>query len=132
MRHHFTEESIMCSAQRSLLVVDDDEDTCSNLSDIFSDLGYRVETAPNGPAALEKVRRECFEIALLDLMMPGMDGLSLFQSVHKLCPETVALLITGEPHHPRVAECLHAGMKSVIPKPLDIPPLASLLATIAG
>lgn len=122
----------MSSTQRSMLVVDDDEDTCSNLSDIFSDLGYRVETAPNGPAALEKVRRRCFELALLDLMMPGMDGLTLYQAVHKLCPETVALLITGEPDHPRAAECLQAGIRCVIPKPLDIPPLAAFLAKIAS
>lgn len=122
----------MCSAHRSLLVVDDDEDTCLNLADIFSDLGYRVETAFNGPTALEKARRGCFDIALLDLMMPGMDGLMLYQAVHKLCPETVALLITGEPYHPRATECLEAGMRCVIPKPLDIPPLASLLAEIAS
>ncbi len=122
----------MSFTQRSMLVVDDDADTCSNLSDIFSDLGYRVETALDGPAALEKARRGCFDIALLDLMMPGMDGLLLFQAVHKLCPETVALLITGEPHHPLAAECLNAGMRCVIPKPLDIPPLATLLSEIAS
>lgn len=115
-----------------ILVVDDDADTCLNLADIFSDLGYRVETAPDGPTALEKVRRGCFDIALLDLMMPGMDGLLVYQAVHKLCPETVALLITGEPYHPRAAECLQAGFRCVIPKPLDIPPLASLLAEIAS
>ena len=122
----------MRSAHPSLLVVDDDEDTCLNLADIFSDLGYRVETAFNGPMALEKVQQRCFELALLDLMLPGMDGLLLYQAVHQLCPATVALLITGEPHHPRAAECLQAGMRCVIPKPLDIPPLASLLAKIAS
>lgn len=122
----------MSSTQRSMLVVDDDEDTCLNLADIFSDLGYRVETALNAPTALEMVRHDCFDIALLDLMMPGMDGLLLYQAVHRLCPETVALLITGEPFHPRAAECLQAGFRCVIPKPLDIPPLASLLASIAS
>jgi CheY-like chemotaxis protein len=116
----------------SMLVVDDDEDTCLNLSDIFSDLGYRVEIAFNGPMALKKVQQQSFDVALLDLMMPGMDGLTLYQEVHKHCPETVALLITGEPHHPRAAECLQAGMRCVISKPLDIPPLASLLAKIAS
>lgn len=122
----------MGSAHRSMLVVDDDEDTCLNLADIFSDLGYCVETAFNGPMALEKVRQKSFDLALVDLMLPEMDGLMLYQAVHKLCPETVALLITGEPYHPRAAECLRAGMRCVIPKPLDIPPLASLLAEIAS
>lgn len=122
----------MNSTQRSLLVVDDDQDTRENLADIFSDLGYRVETAPNGPAALEKVRRGCFDIAMLDLMMPEMDGLDLFRTLHQRCPKTVAMLITGVPHDPRAAECLKAGMRCVIPKPLDVAPLASLLAEITG
>ena len=130
--HPVTKDNIMSSTPHSMLVVDDDEGTCLNLADIFSDLGYCVETALNGPMALEKVQRRCFEVALLDLMLPGMDGLLLYQAVHKLCHETVALLITGEPHHPRAAECLRAGMRCVIPKPLDIPPLASLLAEIAS
>ena len=47
----------MSSTPHSMLVVDDDEDTCLNLADIFSDLGYLVEIAFNGPMALEKVRR---------------------------------------------------------------------------
>lgn len=120
----------MSSTQSSMLVVDDDTDTCSNLSDIFSDLGYRVETAPNGPAALEKVRHDCFDIALLDLMMPGMDGLALFRQLRNLSPQTTAVLMTGEPHDPRAAECLQAGMNCMIPKPLDIPNLASALKKI--
>lgn len=122
----------MCVADRSLLVVDDDQDARENTADIFSDLGYQVETASNGPAALEKVRRGCFEIALLDLMMPGMDGLSLFRDLHQRCPTTVAILITGVPDDPRATECLKAGIRCVIPKPLKVAPLASLLAEIAN
>lgn len=122
----------MPSMPRTLLVVDDDQDTCLNLADIFSELGYRVETAPDGPMALEKVRRECFDLALLDLMMPGMDGLVLFRQMHSLSPQTAAILMTGEPHDLRAAECLQAGMRYVIPKPLDIAPLASRLSEIAS
>lgn len=122
----------MGSTQRSMLVVDDDEDTCLNLADIFTDLGYCVETAFNGPMALEKMRDHCFDLALLDLMLPGMDGLQLYQAVHQRCPETIGVLITGEPYHPRATECLKAGMRCVIPKPLDVAPLASLLAEIAS
>ena len=118
----------MSSTPLSMLVVDDDEDTCLNLADIFSDMGYRVETCLDGPKAVEQVERGCFDVFLLDLMLPGMDGLTLFQRLHQLCPQTEAVLITGEPHHPRAAECLYAGFRCVIPKPLDIPRLASVVA----
>ena len=116
----------------SLLVVDDDEDTCRNLADIFSDLGYQVETARNGAAAITKCQTQCFDLAMLDLMMPEMDGLDLFRILHERCPKTVAVLVTGVPHDPRAAECLKAGMRCVLPKPLNVAPLASLLAEIAG
>src|SRR5450755_2500750 len=65
----------MLSKDASILVVDDEEDTCRNLSDILTDLGYHVDTAHDGPAALEMVRHKRYDVALLDLKMPGMDGL---------------------------------------------------------
>lgn len=120
----------MNHGQPSLLVVDDDADTCSNLVDIFSDLGYRVETCLDAPKAVERVRKGCFDVFLLDLMLPGMDGLDLFQRLRTFCPQTATVLITGEPHHPRAAECLQAGMRRLFPKPLDIPEIASFVAKI--
>ena len=74
----------MTKAEPSLLVVDDEVDTCQNLSDIFTDLGYRVETAFDGAAALEKVRRARYDVAVLDLMMPGMDGLALYNEINRV------------------------------------------------
>ena len=56
----------------SILVVDDEVDTCSNLSDILTDLGYHVDVAHDGPSALELARKNPYDIALLDLRMPGI------------------------------------------------------------
>ena len=120
----------MSPTHPSLLVVDDDEDTCLNLADIFTDLGYRVETCLDGPKAVERVRKGCFDVFLLDLMLPGMDGLALFQRLHELCPQTEAVLITGEPHHARATESLQSGMNCMIPKPLDVASLATVVAKI--
>src|SRR5207244_3512201 len=72
-------ERVMTTHPASILVVDDDEDTRRNLSDILTDLGYHAETAHDGPSALELVRRRPFDVALLDLKMPGMDGLTLYR-----------------------------------------------------
>src|SRR5262249_19103752 len=73
----------------SILVVDDDVDTCRNLSDILTDLGYRVDVAHDGPSALELVRRHAYDIALLDYKMPGMDGLTLYREIKGLRAGTV-------------------------------------------
>ena len=59
---------------RSILIVDDEVDACENLRDILSDLGYQVAIARNGHEAIEQVARSTFDIALLDLKMPGWMG----------------------------------------------------------
>ena len=56
----------MNTTSPSVLVVDDETDACRNLADIFSDLGYRVEIAHDGASAVEKVRRDRFDVAILD------------------------------------------------------------------
>jgi CheY-like chemotaxis protein len=57
-----------------ILVVDDDLDTCQNLKDILTEMGYAVTTAQSGEAALELVRQNPFDVALLDFKMPGARG----------------------------------------------------------
>ena len=110
-----------CHDDRSILVVDDEVDICRNLSDILTDLGYQVEFAHDGPSALELVRQRPYDVALLDLKMPGMDGLTLYREIkkharrrrwriagHRLC----------QPRRPR-REALAAGAWKVLPKPVD-------------
>src|SRR5437763_7442445 len=107
----------------SILVVDDDVDTCRNLSDILTDLGYRVDTAHDGLAALELVRRHTYDIALLDLKMPGMSGLELYREIRKLQSGTVALVVTAYASSATAEEALTAGAWQVLSKPVDVPRL---------
>jgi CheY-like chemotaxis protein len=68
-----------------ILCVDDDPDTCASLSDILTNLGYRVDVACDGPSALQLVKRNGYGVALLDYGMPGMDGLGTL-SAHQASP----------------------------------------------
>ena len=111
----------------SLLVVDDEVDSCQNLADIFTDLGYRVDIAYDGTAALDKMRHARYDIALLDLMMPGMDGVSLYHEMKRQRPEIVAVLTTAYPNHPRAEASLKTGVWRIVPKPVDLPGLLTLL-----
>src|SRR5262249_5382576 len=79
----------------SVLVVDDAPDTCRTLSDILTDLGYRVDTAPDGPSGLEMVRRNAYDVALLDFRMPGMDGLELYRRIKELRADTGAIIVSA-------------------------------------
>jgi two-component system response regulator HydG len=111
----------------SILVVDDEVDTCHNLSDILTDLGYRVDIAHDGPSALELVRRNNYDIALLDLKMPGMDGLTLYRAIKKLRAGTVAIIVTAYTSKGTAEAALSAGAWQVLPKPVDFPKLLRLV-----
>jgi CheY-like chemotaxis protein len=111
----------------SILVVDDDADICRNMADILGDLGYRVETARDGREALERVTRAHFDVALLDLRMPGMDGLALYREIKKVRAGTVAMIVTAYASGTTAEEALAAGAWRVVPKPVDFPELLRLV-----
>jgi CheY-like chemotaxis protein len=116
----------------SILVVDDEVDTCRNLADILTDLGYHVDTALDGPSALELVRKKPYDIALLDLKMPGMDGLTLYRELRKLRSSTVAIVVTAYASKAAAEEALAAGAWQVLAKPVDFPRLLALVDEVLG
>jgi CheY-like chemotaxis protein len=82
-------------AAAPILLVDDDWDTCASMADIIGDLGYQVETAHDGPAALELAGRRFFGLALLDYKMPGMNGVEVYRRMRQLRTDTVGVLVTA-------------------------------------
>jgi CheY-like chemotaxis protein len=116
----------------NILVVDDDVDTCRNLSDILTDLGYRVDIVHDGQAALDLMRRKPYDVALLDYKMPGMDGLTLYREIKKLRAGTVAIIVTAYAGGTTAEEALTAGAWQVLPKPVDFPRLLGLVEEAVG
>jgi CheY-like chemotaxis protein len=115
------------SARISVLVVDDDVDTCNNLSDILTDLGYDVDIAHDGPSALARVRTRAYDVALLDYMMPGMDGLTLFREIRKLQSSAVAMVVTAYAGGGVAERALEEGVWQVVNKPVQLPALLGLV-----
>jgi DNA-binding NtrC family response regulator len=115
-----------------ILVVDDDRDICRNLSDILTDLGYKVDYAHDGVSALELVRQRPYDVALLDLKMPGMDGLTLYREIKKQRAGTVSLLVTAYASPATAAEALAAGAWKVVAKPVSFPALLALVDEALG
>jgi two-component system response regulator HydG len=111
----------------AILVVDDDADICHNLSDILTDLGYRVDTAHDGPAAMESVRRRRYDVALVDLKMPGMDGVEVCREIRKLRASTVAIIVTAYASRDATTAAADAGVWQVLTKPVDLPYLLGLV-----
>jgi DNA-binding response OmpR family regulator len=101
------------------LVVDDEADTCANLSDIFTELGFQVDVAHDGRSALELVRQRHYDVALLDLKMPGMDGLELYRRIKQLRAGTVAMIVTAYATDSTARQALDAGAWRIVSKPID-------------
>jgi DNA-binding response OmpR family regulator len=106
-------------AATRILVVDDDQDTCASLSDILLDLGYTVDTANDGLAALELSHRNLYRLALLDYMMPGMNGLELCRHMRASWPTLQVALVTGWASISTTTSETESGIRRVIPKPVD-------------
>jgi CheY-like chemotaxis protein len=99
------------------------------MDDIFTELGYAIDTAEGGEKALEKARQRRYDLGLLDLRMPGMDGLTLCRHLKELQPLMVAMIVTayagGLDDEARVA-----GARHVVPKPIDFPKLLALVEEV--
>jgi CheY-like chemotaxis protein len=119
-------------AASAILLVDDDWDTCASLSDIISDLGYRVDVAYDGPAALELSRRHPYGLAVLDYKMPGMDGVELYTHLKQVRVDTVGVLVTGFAADDTAQAAARAGIRRVLPKPVDFGRLLPLIEEVAG
>jgi two-component system, NtrC family, response regulator HydG len=114
----------------ALLVVDDDRDQCDSLTDVLNDVGYEVDTASSGKEAVEMASRKPYLLMLLDLRMPGMDGLDAFRSMKSANQHARGLLLTAFATD-EVVRCAEAmGMDAIISKPLNLPALLSRIAQI--
>lgn len=113
-----------------ILVVDDNPDVATALAMLLNLLGYAVETAASGPEALETARRQRPRVAMLDIGIPGMDGLELARRLRAEYPDPGELLLvalTGLGHEQARERSLAAGFDEHLVKPLEQKTLLELL-----
>lgn len=118
----------MAANVHRILIVDDEPDTCANLWDILTDLGYQVNTAHDGFVALDLVKKHVYDVALLDLRMPGMDGLELYRRIREVSAGTVAIVVTAYAGSDAAKSARAAGAWQIVPKPVDTGSLLGLVA----
>ena len=115
-----------------LLVVDDEKDTCANLSDILSDCGYDVDVAYGGDDALDLMKQNRYRVALLDYKLPCTNGVELFLRMREVHGDLDGLLVTGYASNETTAAALVAGLHEVVRKPVNVAELVPLIAQVAG
>ena len=107
--------------EAKILVVDDDQEVRGYLSKTFSGLaGFSVEVAETAEEALQKLQGVMFDLVLVDLKLPGMDGLQLITEIVNSKPEILTVLITGHGNSDSAVEAIKRGASDYITKPFDL------------
>lgn len=105
---------------KKILVVDDDELVLSAIQELLTPMGFSVATRSNGPAALEAAARERFDLVILDVIMPEMDGFEVCRRVREIesYAETPILMLTAMSGEVDRQKGLDAGANLYLPKPI--------------
>jgi DNA-binding NtrC family response regulator len=100
-----------------ILVIDDEAIVCRNCKRMLADEGYEVETTVSGLEALEILKREDFDIVLVDLKMPEIGGMELLEAVRESYPDIEVIIITGYSTVKSAVEAIKKGAFDYVPKP---------------
>jgi DNA-binding response OmpR family regulator len=111
----------------NILVVDDEPVARQSLTDILKLEGYLVNSAPNGQAAVEYIRTHPVDLMIVDLRMPGMDGLEVVQVVNQVSPETEVILLTAFGSTESAVQALRLRIHDYLLKPASP---AQILASV--
>jgi len=111
----------------AILVVEDDDQIRTTLSEILHDEGYTVETAKNGEEAIHKSRDKFFNLAIIDIRLPDMEGVRLLTEMRETTPRMRKVIITGYPSMQNALEALNKGADAYIVKPLRIERLLTVV-----
>lgn len=107
-------------AKPFLLIVDDEEGIRESLSGIFSDEGYRVQTASTAEEALRSFGEKMPDLVFLDVWLPGMDGLSALAEIKEAAPELPVVMISGHGNIETAVRATRGGAYDFLEKPLSL------------
>lgn len=115
------------TAKKVILVVDDDRSILRTFTRILQKSGYEVETAETGKEAIEKADSRHFDLALVDIRLPDMDGTELLAKLKSQLQSTVKIMITGFPSLETGVKALDEGADAYLVKPVKPQELLVLL-----
>jgi DNA-binding NtrC family response regulator len=106
--------------QPLVMVVDDEEKVRKYLSRLLENRGFEVDTAADGDAALVMLARRDFDIILLDVLMPGPDGIAVLKEIKKRKPLTEVIILTGNASVTTGIEGIQLGAIDYLMKPVNL------------
>jgi DNA-binding NtrC family response regulator len=111
----------------SILIVEDDANILESISTILQQKGYHTDTAKTGKEAIQKSQTKFFNLALLDIKLPDMEGTKLLTKLHGNLPKMMKIMITGYPSLENAVEAVNLGADAYIIKPVKLQKLLALI-----
>ena len=105
---------------KNLLVVDDEAEICDFLKTFFEDRDFDVRTANSGEQAIEQIGTQKPQVVLLDIHMPGMDGMKTLREIKKQFPGVKVIMVTAIETREKIEEAMRLGADNYITKPLSL------------
>lgn len=105
---------------KNILVIEDDKKMREGLVEILAEQGYQVDSAENGQAGLDKIKKKDFDVVLTDLIMPVMGGMDVLRETKRMKPKIHIILITAFATVESAVEAMKAGASDYITKPFKI------------
>ena len=106
--------------QPRILVVDDDENIRKSIKAILEEEGYLVDLAASGKEAVQKSQEQNYNVALLDIRLPDMEGVELLELMRNTVPRTRKIMVTGYPSLQNAVDALNLQADAYLIKPVDV------------
>ncbi len=116
----------------TILVVDDNQDLLETFAMILKRRGYYVQTANDGVSAISKFKEQNFDVTLMDIVMPEMNGVDAFKKIKEIQPEAPIILMTAYSDEDLIQNAKNEGARRIIHKPIHIDQLIDLINETAG
>jgi excisionase family DNA binding protein len=115
-----------------ILVVDDESSIRDLLTKTLALAEYDVDTSPDGPSALERLRLYPYDLLIADLRMPGLDGLTVIREAKRLKSDLPVIIITGYSTEMAAIEAVNLGVSGYLTKPFRVPQVLAAAAKAIG
>lgn len=113
--------------QARIIIVDDDENIRKTMKAILEDEGYIVDLATNGKEAIEMTQEKTYNIAILDIRLPDMEGVELLKLIKYNVPKTRKIMVTGYPSMQNAISALNKNADAYLVKPVNVEKLLDMV-----
>jgi CheY-like chemotaxis protein len=116
---------------QKILIVDDDITLLDYLREELSEVGYEVHTHDNGAGAIVATAEQSYDLILLDMLMPGLDGIQVVRVLRKIAPKVPIIGLTGYVGRGYMSQAMGLGV-SILTKPVEVNSLVKEIRQILG